>query len=121
MLPLLIRIEEYIRPDKSNPYKAWFDRLDSQAAIKVATALLRLRQGNTSSIKWLGGIGECKIDWGPGYRIYLCMDGEKLIILFGGGTKKSQQKDIAKARQLHQEYKQAKQQTNRFRSKPSGN
>src|SRR3546814_2204296 len=41
------------------------------AAAKVATAVLRMEMGNTSSVKWFGGIGEYRIDWGPGYRIYL--------------------------------------------------
>lgn len=50
--------------------------------------------GNTSNVKWFRGIGECRIDWGPGYRIYLAKDGETLVILFGGGTKKGQQADI---------------------------
>jgi putative addiction module killer protein len=44
--------------------------------------------GNTSSVKWFAGIGEYVIDWGPGYRIYLAKDGESLIVLFGGGTKR---------------------------------
>jgi putative addiction module killer protein len=100
-----IKVEEYICEDGSNPYKAWFDQLDSQAAAKMVTAKLRLELGNTSSIKWIGGIGEYIIDWGLGYRIYLAKDGNKLMILFGGGTKRNQQKDIDKAKSLHQEYK----------------
>ena len=101
----MIRVEEYIREDDSNPYRVWFDDLDVQAAAKVATALVRLGIGNTSNVKWITGIGETRIDWGPGYRIYLAKDGEALIILFGGGTKKSQQADISQAKSLHQEYK----------------
>lgn len=38
----------------------------------------------------------------------LAKDGEKLIILFGGGTKKKQQKDIDRAKELHAEYKTRK-------------
>lgn len=70
-----MRVEEYVRGDGSNPFRAWFDRLDSQAAAKVATAVMRLATGNTSNVKWFGGIGEYRIDWGPGYRIYLAQDG----------------------------------------------
>jgi putative addiction module killer protein len=99
-----IRVVEYIRADTSNPYQRWFDSLDAQAATKVATARSRLELGLTSSIKWLGGIGEYRIDWGPGYRIYLAKDGEKLIVLFGGGTKQRQQADIQQAQALHDEY-----------------
>ena len=69
-----IQVEEYIRPDGTNPYKAWFDRLDAQAAAKVVTAKLRM----------------------------------ELIVLFGGGTKRRQQADIGKARDLHAEYKARK-------------
>ncbi len=50
--------------------------------------------GNTSNVKWFAGIGEYVIDWGPGYRTYLAKDGESLIVLFGGGTKRRQQADI---------------------------
>jgi putative addiction module killer protein len=71
-----IRVEEYIRPDGTNPYKTWFDGLDAQAAAKVVTAKLRMELGNTSNVKWFAGIGECVIDWGPGYRIYLARDGD---------------------------------------------
>jgi len=60
---------------------------------------------NTSSVKWFSGIGEYRIDWGPGYRIYLAKDGEALIILLGGGTKKSQQADIERAKAMWAEYK----------------
>jgi putative addiction module killer protein len=55
--------------------------------------------------KWFSGIGEYRIDWGPGYRIYLAKDGDDLIILFGGGTKKSQRGDIERARVMWAEYK----------------
>lgn len=50
-------------------------------------------------------MGEYKIDWGPGYRIYLALDGKDLIILFGGGTKKGQSANIKEAKRLHEEYK----------------
>jgi len=103
-----IRVEEYIRDDDSNPYRTWFDDLDVQAATKVTTALLRLELGNISNVKWFDGIGEYRIDWGPGYRIYLSKDGEALLILLGGGTKKGQDADISRAKALHQEYKARK-------------
>ena len=64
--------------------------------------------GNTSNVKWFAGIGEYVIDWGPGYRIYLAKDGDSLIVLFGGGTKRRQQADIARAKALHAEYKARK-------------
>ena len=105
---MAIKVEEYIREDASNPYKQWFDGLSSQAAAKVTVAKLRMELGNTSSIKWFDGMGEYVIDWGPGYRIYLAKDGDTLIVLFGGGTKQRQQRDIDKAKELLAEYKARK-------------
>ena len=105
---MTIRVEEYIRPDGSIPYADWFDSLDAQAAAKVTTAKLRMELGNTSNVKWFAGIGEYVIDWGPGYRIYLAQDGELLIVLFGGGTKRRQQSRIDRVKALHAEYKARK-------------
>lgn len=102
---MLIQVAEYIRDDESSPYRKWFDGLEANAAAKVATALLRLEMGNTSNVKWFEGIGEYCIDWGPGYRIYLAQDGATLVVLFGGGTKRTQTRDIAQAKALHTEYK----------------
>ena len=98
-------VVEYLREEGSSPYREWFDDLSSQAAAKVATATLRLEMGNTSSVKWLGPIGEYRIDWGPGYRIYLAKDGDTLIVLLGGGTKRGQQTDIERAKALWANYK----------------
>jgi putative addiction module killer protein len=103
-----IQVEEYLHEDGSSPYQAWLNRLDAQAAAKMVTAKLRLELGNTSSVKWFDGIGEYVIDWGPGYRIYLAKDGDWLIVLFGGGTKRGQQRDIDRAKTLHTEYKRRK-------------
>ena len=103
-----IRVEEYIREDGSNPYRDWFESLDSQAAAKIAVAVVRLSLGNTSNVKWFDGIGEYRLAWGPGYRIYLAKDGDQLVVLFGGGTKKKQQADIERAKALHTEYKSRK-------------
>lgn len=103
-----MKVQEYIREDGSNPYQKWFDSLDPQAAAKVTVAIARLELGNTSNIKWFDGIGEYRINWGAGYRIYLTLEDKQLIILFGGGTKKKQQADINRAKKLYQEYKQRK-------------
>jgi hypothetical protein len=52
-----VRIEEYVRENGSIPYREWFEDLDSQAAAKVAVAIVRLSLGNTSNVKWFDGIG----------------------------------------------------------------
>jgi len=105
---MVIKVEEYLREDASSPYKQWFDGLSAQVAAKVTVAKLRMELGNTSNIKWFDGLGEYVIEWGPGYRIYLAKDGDTLIVLFGGGTKRGQQRDIDKAKILLAEYKARK-------------
>jgi putative addiction module killer protein len=65
--------------------------------------------GNFSNVKGVGsGVLECRIDFGPGYRVYFGKDGEHLVILLGGGTKKRQQRDIQAAVANWQDYKRRK-------------
>ncbi|MBC3337159.1 MULTISPECIES: type II toxin-antitoxin system RelE/ParE family toxin [Pseudomonas] len=104
----MIEIEEYKRDGQTSPFKQWFLSLSVQARLKVSTSLLRLEMGNTSNIKWFDGMGEYRIDWGPGYRIYLVREGLRLIILFGGGDKSSQKKDIKTAKSLIRDYQRDK-------------
>lgn len=107
----MIEIREYLDTQGRSPYARWFDRLNARAAAKVATALARMEQGNLSNAKSVGGgVSEYRIDFGPGYRVYFAKDGDTLIILLGGGTKKRQQKDIEAAQDLWREYKQRKRQ-----------
>jgi putative addiction module killer protein len=51
---------------------------------------------------------KCRIDFGPGYRVYFGKDAETLVILLGGGTKKRQEKDIQTAHESWKDYKQRK-------------
>src|ERR1700722_17811062 len=89
-----------------SPCEEWFYGLNAAAAAKVAVALARLEQGNLSNAKAVGeGVLEYRIDWGPGYRVYFGRDGEVLVILLTGGTKKRQQRDIGQAKELWADYK----------------
>jgi len=54
------------------------------------------------------GVVERRIDSGPGYRIYFGRDGDKLILLLAGSTKRRQEKAITTAQELWREYKQRK-------------
>ena len=112
---MTIQVEEYLSEDGSNPYRDWFESLHVQAAAKVTTAVLRMEMGNISNVKWFNGIGEYRIDWGPGYRIYLTQDGDRLIVLFAGGTKASQRADIKRALKLNDEYWARKARLNKER------
>ena len=79
------------------------------AALEVRTALARMETGNLSNAKSLGGgVSECKIDFGPGYRVYFGKVGTQIIILLGGGIKKRQQQDIAAAQEQWTLYKARK-------------
>ena len=110
VLPLaMVEVREYLDRDGHSPYAAWSDRLNREAAAKVAAALARVQQGNFSKAKGVGaGVYEYRIDFGPGYRIYFGKEGERFVILVGGGTKKRQQGDIKTAWARWQDYKQRK-------------
>ncbi len=71
--------------------------------------MTRISPGNFSSVESIGsGVFEYKLDFGPGYRIYFGKDGEALVILLGGGTKRRQQRDINAALANWRDYKRRK-------------
>ncbi len=106
----IIGVLEYLDPRGRRPYAAWFNGLNAQAAVKVAVAVTRLGQGNLSTVKGVGaGVYECRVNFGPGFRVYFGKDGERLVILLGGGSKKGQQEDINDATDRWQDYKKRKQ------------
>ena len=79
---------------------------DQRACARISEYLERLLEGNFSNVKPLGGgISELKIHYGPGYRVYYTERSGMIILLLAGGDKSTQERDIAKARQLAQEWK----------------
>ncbi len=91
------------------PFERWFGTLDAAAAAKVTAAIARMEQGNLSNAKTVGeGVLEYRIDFGPGYRVYFGRDGDVLVILLGGGTKKRQDRDIDAAKMRWADYKRRK-------------
>jgi len=106
----VVEIREYLDLVGRSPFAEWFDSLNAPAAAKVTTALVRLEQGNFSNAKSLGaGVHKCRIDFGPGYRVYFGKDGATLVILLGGGTKKRQNRDIESALNFWKDYKHRKE------------
>ena len=95
MTTMLLR--EVFDDDGRSAFGEWLDNLDVVPAAKVRVALARMSQGNLSAVKWFRGIGEYKIDFGPGYRIYFAQEGKTILLLLAGGTKKQQQRDIEAA------------------------
>ena len=109
MLPSPIEIEEYVDARERSPFKLWFDDLAPTQAVKVAFALDKIGRGAASNVKGVGGgVLEYRIDAGPGYRIYFGRDGERLVILLAGGTKRRQDADIAAAKSRWADYKARK-------------
>jgi len=105
----MLEIRYYIASGGHQPFAEWFADLDPAARAKVARSLVRMEQGNLSNVKSIGeGVLEYRIDFGPGYRVYFGRDGEVLVILLTGGTKKRQQRDIETAKEYWRDYKQTK-------------
>lgn len=69
----------------------------------MAIIYKRIRQaelGNFGFTRNLGeGLWELKINFGPGYRVYYTFNQDAIIIIFYGGTKKTQYRDIQKAKE----------------------
>jgi putative addiction module killer protein len=102
----MLELHYYLASDGKSPFEEWFSGLDAAAAAKISVALARLEQGNLSNVKPVGeGILEYRINWGPGYRVYFGRDGDVLVILLTGGTKRRQQKDIDTAKAGWVDYK----------------
>jgi putative addiction module killer protein len=83
-------------------FRRWFDGLrDRRARDRVTARLRRVQHGSFGDHKGLGaGLSELRIDHGPGYRLYYTVRGRVVVLLLVGGTKATQQQDIARARAL---------------------
>jgi putative addiction module killer protein len=110
----MLELRYFLGADGRSPFARWFEDLDVVASAKVVRALVRMEQGNLSNVKPVGeGVLEYKIDFGPGYRVYFGRDGEQLVILLAGGTKKRQQRDIETAGMFWRDYKRARRSARR--------
>lgn len=103
--------KEYVDARGKSPFHWWFVDLHPPEAAKVTGAIIRMEQSNFSNVKGIGsGVFEYILNFGPGYRIYFGKDGDQIIILLGGGTKKHQQNDIDLAIRRWLDFKQRKKQ-----------
>lgn len=84
----------------------WLRRLrDDKARFRILVRIRRLALSNLGDVQpVVEGVSELRIDYGPGYRVYLRKQGELLILLLVGGSKKTQAADIAKAKRLAKEW-----------------
>jgi putative addiction module killer protein len=57
-------------------FQDWMARLrDRLAAKRIAQRIVRLQSGLFGDAKFFDGIGELRVDYGPGYRSTLCAAG----------------------------------------------
>jgi putative addiction module killer protein len=103
----LIKIVSFVTKSGKEPFTEWEDSLEKGTQIIVASRLDRVRLGNFGDCKLIKGgegIKELRINFGPGYRIYFGIDSATLVILLIGGEKRSQNRDIEKAKKYWLEY-----------------
>ena len=88
------------------PFDEWFDSLrDLRMQAAVDARLTRVRAGNFGDCKSVGGgVFELRISFGPGLRVYYGLHGRQIVVLLGGGDKRSQARDIRRAQQLWQQF-----------------
>jgi putative addiction module killer protein len=87
---------------ETDAFRRWLSRLsDAIARNRILARIKRASTGNLGDWKPIGGgVAEMRIDHGPGYRVYFARRGDRMVILLGGGTKRTQDSDIAKAIEL---------------------
>ncbi len=87
---------------KTEVYVKWLESLrDIRARARILVQVERLISGNPGDVKPVGeGVSELRVGYGPGYRVYYKQQGQELVILLAGGTKRTQAKDIKTALQL---------------------
>ena len=104
-MPMALAIREYVDSDGRSPFRNWLSQLDIAAKARVQARVLRFELGNLGDHKSVGdGIWEARLDFGPGYRIYFGKVGRTVILLLVGGDKRTQAKDISRAKRLWAKY-----------------
>jgi putative addiction module killer protein len=86
-------------------FRKWLEELpDRRARARIQTRIVRIGLGNLGDVKALGdGVGELRVDYGPGYRVYYARRGDTVVILLCGGDKRTQASDIALAKVMAKE------------------
>lgn len=92
---------------QTGEFETWLKKLrDGGGKARVLRRLDRLAQGNPGDVRPIGkGLSELRLDVGPGYRVYYAQDGDTLILLLCGGDKSTQQKDIDRAHELAEQWR----------------
>lgn len=105
----MVAVVHYVGHDGEDYFDRWMRRQSSDARARIQTRIDRIELGNLGDYKSVGkGVLELRIHFGPGYRVYFGRDGEALVILLGGGTKRRQGRDIEVAQLRWDAYQQEK-------------
>lgn len=93
---------------KSDAFEGWLLGLrDRMARLRIQVRIDRMRDGNMGDVKPArDGVLELRIDHGPGYRVYFIKTGSVVLVLLGGGDKRTQDADIARAVALAKHWKE---------------
>ena len=104
-------IKHYLGPGPNgrNYFSDWiFSLTDRDARAKIFIRLGRIKRsgnfGDHSFVSGGGGVGELRIDYGPGYRVYFGLKGDDLVILLAGGDKRTQADDIKTSIERWEQY-----------------
>ena len=104
-MPIEFRL--YQTSTGARPFDDWLHGLaDRQARARIDARLSRVLGGNFGDVEPVGeGVLELRIDWGPGYRVYFARVGPVIVLLLCGGDKRTQQRDIWRAKAILKDYK----------------
>ena len=98
---MLAYIPAMLEVRQTTVFRRWLGGLkDKRAVERIAQRIVRLQAGLFGDAKFFDGIGEFKIDYGPGYRVYFVQRGPVVVILLCGGDKATQSRDIRKAKAM---------------------
>jgi putative addiction module killer protein len=87
---------------QTDDFAKWFKSLkDRQVRTRIQARIDHISLGNFGDCESVGGgVFEMRIHFGPGYRVYFVQHGTKIVVLLAGGSKRTQSKDILKAKTL---------------------
>lgn len=104
----MMELRHYVDVQGRAPLVEWLSALrDVQARAQIRVRLARVAAGNFGDCKPLReGVQELRVDFGPGYRVYLSRQGPVLVLLLCGSAKADQVRALARAIEYLNDWKQ---------------
>ena len=98
-------VRNYVTPEGREPYEEWVNSYRNRKTRAIIRERVnRLHLGNFGDYKRLtADLYELRIHYGPGYRVYFGMVDRIIVILLCGGSKKTQRRDIERAKEYWEE------------------